>query len=753
MKDLIGKIGHFVENHVEKLVLAVAGLVCAVLFFKWVILSPVTVEVNGKSYSAGRVDKEIFEQAKELERNLGLGGEGMKAPPYKSILKSRIDANDPIIAGLFDKPLSEGFLGLFRSPLGSLSTGISAGQTTRTAANSMRRYKLPRIGEVTDVAIGYIRAAAWVPVEPLTPDKNYDKAVLEPNDVDLVTVEAKFDTVQLYKQFRAYFAGEEVARADWRDPCLADPVFAAVQLQRRELLAGDTWSDWQPVERSRAESYRDLFSVAEQVEDLPPGGLEVRMMQLKPAYIRMDLLQPSPYGIASSEEEWFPPSFYGRYKTLQKAVEMDERRGEKDKTGPQGARDDGRIRAGGRTGGAAGGQGATTPGGRYRSNTGGGMGDGMYGGAAGGAGGRRRGAQNQQEGMYGAGDPTSRRRGAATKGRTGRTPEEMGGMYGEGMYGPGGPGMTAKPTTNEVFYEFAKTLINYRTKLNELEKPLLFWAFDDTVQPGRTYQYRIRLGVFNPVAGTGQVADADAGQKNQVILWSEFSNVTKSVEVRPKMYFFAKDVQETKNSATVEVARYCLGYWRSEEFEVRPGEVIGKETKPKVEEKKRPLGMGGRITDGPYADGMYGTPPGMEGAMMPGYGPGNTEKSAQPELIDYRTGKLVVDLLPVNDWGEAPNLRPRMYHEMLYTGDGQNIEHMPVSSSNWPKDLGSAYQYVKAELRKEPQPFRAYKKGGIRSRLQGGAMGTYGGYEGMEGGMYQDMAPGGPGMGGGPVRR
>ena len=158
--------------------------------------------------------------------------------------------------------------------------------------------------------------------------------------------------------------------------------------------------------------------------------------------------------------------------------------------------------------------------------------------------------------------------------------------------GPG-MGMTGKTSTNEVYHDFAQVLINYRTKLEELEKPLLFWAFDDTAQPGHTYQYRIRLGVFNPVAGTNQLAEQDANKKNQVILWSEFSSVTKPVEIRERMYFFAKDVQEAKKSATVEVARYSLGYWRSADFDVKPGEAIGKEMKPpKVEEKKRLPGHG-----------------------------------------------------------------------------------------------------------------------------------------------------------------
>jgi len=732
MQDLIKRIGHFIESHIEKIVLVIVGLVCVVLFFKWVILSPTAVKLDRKTLSAGRIDKEILEQAKELERSINSTGDNQKAPPYKSVLTGPIEANHPLIAGLFDRSLPQGFLGLFRSPLSYITEGSPVVPPGRTLAGSFRRFKLPpRIGNVTEVAANHIRAAAWIPLEEITPESGYDKVSVEANDVDLVTVEAKFDTAQLYRQFRAHFAGEEVARAEWRDPCLAEPVFAAVQLQRSELLSNGAWSEWKEVPRSQVEPYRELFKVIERVEDLPPGGLEIRMMQFQPEMVRMDLLQPQAYEIASAEEDWFPPSFYGKFKILQKKVDMEEKQDERKKDrGTTQTREDGRYRSG-TQGGGMGGQ-ATGPGGRYRSGTqqGGVGGDAMYGGRD-----RRRGGPSQQDNMYGpgsGGDPTARKRGAP-KGRTRGTPDEAG-LYGDMMYAPGME-MTGKASTNEVYMEFGDAMINYRMKLGELEKPLLFWALDDTVQPGSTYQYRIRLGVFNPVAGTTQIAEQDLSKKNQVILWSEFSDVTKPVQIQNRMYFFAKDVQEAKKSATVEIARYSLGYWRSEDFEVKPGEAIGKGMKPKVDEKKRPPGMmGARITDPMY--GVYNTPYGQGGAQRPGAAPGtSTDKATTPDWIDYRTGKVLIDLVQVGDWGEVPNLRPRTYHEMLYTSDGRAIEHMPVSTPNWPKDLVAAYQYVKTEMRREPQPLRAFKKGGMRSRVQPGMMG---GYEGM-GGMYDEM--------------
>jgi hypothetical protein len=736
MQDLIRKIGQFFERHVEKIVLVIVGLACAVLFFKFVIFSPNLVEVGNKKLPPGRVDEVILEQARELERSVNSASTTQEGPRYPSVLNGRLDPNNPVVAGLFDRPLPKGFAGLFQSPLNFVNEDIAVVPPTRTAVTDFRKYKLPpRIGDVTDVAVNYIRAAAWVPVQELTPTTGYDKVEVEPNDVDLVTVEAKFDVAELYRQFRSHFAGEEVARPEWRDPCLAEPVFAAVQLQRRHQLVGGAWSDWQEVPRCRAETYAQLFQTVERVQDLPPGGMDIRLMQFRRKYITMDLLQPSPYAIASAEEDWFPPSFYDRYKTLQKKVDMEARREEREKNRPDQTRTDGR----GRTGGL-GGQTASGAGGRYRSNTGG-MGGDIYGG--GGTRDRRtRGGQNQ-DGIYGpggAGDTTRRRGGSTARGR-GQTLAD-GSLYGgDTLYGVG-PDGTGKASTNEVYIDFANQLITYRTDLSRLEEPLLFWAFDDSAQPGAAYEYRIRLGVFNPVAGTNQLVEQDMGKKNQAILWSDFSSVTSPMEIPERMYFFAKDVQDPKRSATVEVARYCLGYWRSEDFEVKPGETIGKKLRPRTEERRRP-GPGGRITDPLNPMTLNNTPLGL-GVAQTNLGPASPDAVTMPEMIDYCTGNTLVDLVQVSDWGDAANPRPRTYHEMLYTADGQRIEHMPVSTTNWPRNLLTAYQYVKAETRKDPQPFRTFKKGGIRARTMQGMEGAYDGMGGMGPDMYNGGGPGGP---------
>jgi hypothetical protein len=194
-----------------------------------------------------------------------------------------------------------------------------------------KEYHLPSIGEVKDVGVEYIRAVAYVPTQMVTEQAPYDKVAHEPNDIDLVTVEAKFDVADLYRRFFASFAGEDVREEIWRDPCLARPVFAAVQLQRQEFLGGGTWGGWQDVPRSNIDYHKRLFQIVEKAEELPPGGIKVRLLQFNDKQVMMDLLQPPAYQIASAKEEWFPPSLHARFIDLQRKEDLEAKRQETEK--------------------------------------------------------------------------------------------------------------------------------------------------------------------------------------------------------------------------------------------------------------------------------------------------------------------------------------------------------------------------------------------------------------------------------------
>ncbi|MHC4498681.1 MAG: hypothetical protein ACYS21_06145 [Planctomycetota bacterium] len=199
---------------------------------------------------------------------------------------------------------------------------------------------------------------------------------------------------------------------------------------------------------------------------------------------------------------------------------------------------------------------------------------------------------------------------------------------------------------------------------------------DDSVEPGNTYRYRIRLGVFNPVAETDQISPEDKSKKNDVILWSNFSKTTQAIEIPERLYFFPLDVREGAKTVTVQVFRYVLGYWHGNPFRVQQGEVIGRAVENKKVENQ---------TTAVTAD------------------------VAEPETIDYGTGVVLVDVRTVNGWSRGGNtLRPQYCPDMLYSLDGTTIEHMPIGQLNWPKELHTKYLEVKKLAEKPHKPLRGW---------------------------------------------
>ena len=682
------KASDFFETHVEKVVLGIVGLVCIWLFSTRVLFSPNVVVYEDKPFSPSEIDPYIREQAQNIEVALKQPAES--EPTY-----------DPCLPA---------FNALMACAMGDIDPHVRVPLPDYTLLDVAvnRKYDVPEIGDVTEVAMEHIRAAAYVPVVPITPQNSYDQGNSEPNDIDLVTVEAKYDVVELYKEFHRCYASEDVP-IEWRDPCLAVPVFAAVHLQRQELLGDGAWSDWQTVPRAQIDPRKRMFEIIENVENLPPGGMKVQLLQFDNPDVRIDLLQPMAYQIASANQEWFPPSLHKKFVDLQRKEKLEEKRKalaeEKEK---EDSRQDYRRdrRSGGTTATRYGsGRSTTGPYQGYQDTT-----------APSGSRERRprrsRFDRGIAQGDAGLSDVTGPYTGPGDAGRRprrrGREPE----LDVETQYLMGAREISTEPTSGDVYYDFEDVLIRRRTNLAKLREPLLFWAHDDTAEPGQTYRYRIRLGVFNPVAGANPVSKPGGSHRSQVILWSDFSDITESAEIPERLYFFANNVQPADKTVTVQVSKYLLGYWRSKEFRVNPGEAIGKvvETEP-PEDKNRIRGLRGTLA--------------MElGSMIP-----VKERSATPEEIDYNTGAVLVDAVPVSDWAGPGQLSPRPYHDMLYTYDGTDIERMAVKIGNWPEKLVAAFYDIKRAERETPEPFRDWS-----TQLAGRKPRTtiLDGYEGME---------------------
>jgi len=714
----MNKIVSFLEAHVEKIVLVIVGLVCIFLMITRVIFSPNQVSYGDGKYSPAAIDEQVYEEAQLLSDKVTPSPEGLE--PYHSKLAE--------------------FVALLDSSIRDIDVNIwpqvpyAVDETIRGAGG---KYRLPRIGAVGEVEVEHIRAAAYVPTDVITPENPYDKAANEPNDIDLVTVEAKFDIEGLYNRFEQSFVDD--VEQQYSDPCLAKPIFAAVQLQRQELGENGTWSDWRNIPRSKIDHYGELFEIVEDAGSLPPGRLKVWKLQFDDWQLQIDLLQPEAYAMASAKEEWYPPVIHRKFLDIQRKEDIEEaRKANEDKQTTNDKSDSRRSRSsgfGGTTGRAGGGI------------SGGGM-DGLYGGAGGDTSRRRDSSRtgsdrNSRTGVPslegGQGGVTNRRRRGTSRGRT--TEPGGGGIGLEGYGMPGLPGdrLTRRgPSMYDVYDEFDKIRLTGRTLLEKMKEPLVFWAHDDTVEPRKHYRYRIRLGVFNPVAGTDQLSGQDESRKDEVVLWSEFSDVTEPVEIPGRLYFFAKHIREPANVVTVQVSKYEMGYWHSEDFKVSQGEVIGSVVETETEpQQKRPESGYGRGVDPRIGSGRVMTDPRMGFIVRP------EEKSVIPETIDYGTGAVMVDAVAVNDWAGDKSLTTRRYYDMLYSMDGTDIEHMPVRTSYWAKDLQNWYGKISTLVNETKEPFKAFKAGRSArpGRLGGDEMGGYEDMYNTE--MYDDMGGGG----------
>jgi hypothetical protein len=216
-----------------------------------------------------------------------------------------------------------------------------------------------------------------------------------------------------------------------------------------------------------------------------------------------------------------------------------------------------------------------------------------------------------------------------------------------------------------------------------MQEALTFWAHDDTIESGKVYRYRIRLGVFNPVTGTGQVKQVDQSRKDKVILWSKYSDVTDQIEIPKRLYFFPLRGEASENKAvTVKIFKYKMGYWYGWQGTVRQGEIIGKE----VENKD--LENGTKVSR-------------------------RVNKSI-PEMIDYSTGSVLVDVKTVNSWVGSSKLTHKYYSDLLYSFDGDSIERMPIQQLYWPREVQLKYQELEKFEKKEKKPFRAWAGGSGR---------------------------------------
>ena len=603
------KGGNFFEEHAEKIVLAIVGLVCLWLLATRVLFSPNSVEYEGKKFSCGRIDEYIARQTDVFRGDL-------EAAPKTAteVYTSRIDE----YKALFDSSVTD-----------LKSTAYWPVPVVFTGDIIRRFYGIPEIPEVNDIAVEHIRAAVYMPTATIGEENPYSSADVDINDLDFVTVSANIDTAELYNNFTANFASEQV-KEDWRDPCLAVPVFAAVELQRQQKLEDGSWTDWQVVPKTKIDLYKIMFDNIEDAANLPIGGIDVRLDEYSEPFVQMGILQPGIYDIASPAEQWLPPQLRKEYierqikvadreKKIKLIVDREERE--------QLRREKKSERIG-------------TTAAPEKSGTGS--------------------SYSPPGGLVRATETTTSQREVKEKKTMLEKLRE------------------ADPITfDDIYSDLDAILLDKVKDISTLSK-LVFWSHDDTVAPGASYRYRTRVGVFNPIAGTNQFTDEYKDRQKEVVLWSNYSQTSEVVEIPSRLYFYAQSIQETAKTVTVRVFKYNLGYWYVRDFVVRAGELIGKAVERENLEKKT------------QEEQLQATA---------------TTTFELPAKVDYSTGAVMVDVIPVKDWGGSRTYSVRPYWEMLYTFDALSISRTPVNPKYWSDQQQSKYNQLQKLEKEERLPY------------------------------------------------
>lgn len=604
---------NLIKDNIENLFLVIAIVIFVIVLIGKVVFSPNKVEISNRPYSVSQVDKQIDETAKRLERAF------VTSEPKPSVY-------DPCFGkfqAMIDAPFPNENAVVFPLPIHS-----------QRAITDNRKYMLPEMCDVCDVAVSRMRTVAYLPEVKIDPEHAYCEQTSAAGELDLVTVSASIDVVELYRRFEESFNSETID-PQWRDEDLATPVFSAVQLQRQVLNDDGTWSKWQIVPKVRIDHRKNMFDIPEAVDDLPVGGMMVQMLRFNNDEVLLDLLQPQAYEIALAGDRWYLPLLYSRYEkykadsdVLDRRQDILDRRQKKlqekqDRLRKKESEKEGRQ---------------STPRDDYMM-LGGRMDDSAGGGGGGGYQGQRRSTR------------------LTDKDKDKEDVKQNIDNLLEGL----------EKVVGEIDADMEKMVITGRDGLLSTEQKMTFWAFDDDVTVGDSYRYRMKLAVFNPIAGTDQLEDSCKDKKNNTFLWTAYSEITAVIKVPLKLYFFPID-QKTHSTVTkVKVCKYFMGYWYSNEFKIDLGEYIGGEIK---------------------------------------YIPSDYEVDQQidsPEKIDFSTNAFVVDVVSISDFAGKNNMRQRKYSNMLYSFDGNFIESTPIKPNYWSGQIRNDYSRINKLLSKKKE--------------------------------------------------
>ncbi len=551
------------EQHVEHAVLGLAVLVFLGLTAMQFVGEPNAVTVGRDTVGPGQVDRMLKERADALALRLT-----PDAPPPVNIADPQ-----PVLAK-FDKER-----GASISPQVALAPWTASinpvGDYIAPPTTRLFVAAVPR----PPYALETMQYIDTIPADVVTENAELQKVLLhQPYDIRFVTAFAKFAAADFLKQLRtAGSNGEVPVPAKW----YADRIdFVNVKVERREQLEGNKWS-----EPTVLDPIPGQLTFRPQLATRIDAATRDQILKITGEPAGRDVYQPAFY--STVREAWMMP---GEKKVVTDAGNAEENAiaalkqqierwtRDRDKLREQMKSDNcsenepappDKTKGGGKGGPNPSGSGGSPSGSR-----GGGApappGSGISAGAGGQAGGMKSG------GAAGEGNENlckkHRKRLQALNEKIEKAEAELKRLQ------PDAP--EAKPEAPKV-------------EVVQMGDEVMIWAHDINVQPGKTYQYRFTVEVYNPLfAHKPDLMPAQQPLADKFTLVSQPSEWSAPITTEPPLRVFITQASANTvggldalplGSAKAEVFRYFDGQWWKEAFTVQPGMRIGATKTPRPE--------------------------------------------------------------------------------------------------------------------------------------------------------------------------
>lgn len=519
------KVTDFLEKHVQWVVLGLAVLFLGYMAYAYVLQTPVATELQpGQKLEPGGIAKAIAEGPVQKLNN------DLQKPPPAMPVKQYVDG---FVASMgFATPGTEQAFGplVASNFVGGGSVVLPEGQGVENVVGD-KIAKLPVPPPIPYVQVSQGRAVAKYP------DPNWKKPRNNPNvqqamleqDVDWVTAGATIPAEQIQAAFEKAYGTADVPPLVWETKMLR------VDLQREEQLPSGKWSkqvNVPPLKIHRVQpfpapaaneaerlNYLDWVSRNEKLVAAPPfydvakGQPWYAPGAPAPALVRPAGAAPAPtatdFDPANPPKRRLTPQEKRAVADYKRAIQQMEQNG-----GLEGEFDRGGVNVG--------------P--SYLL-------------------------------LQLAEDEVLMPETGRPAGEYGNDPNDLGVPSEEGFYEP--PPVETGPAMGGVAGAFNVT---------NLSGDVTIWAHDETATPGKTYRYRLRYHLLNPLHKTLNIA-ADKKVEDQLALSSGWSRWSEPVVVSEGVRFWLAGNPSMKE-AKFKVFVWEDGTWNGRDEKAGPGDLI-----------------------------------------------------------------------------------------------------------------------------------------------------------------------------------